>query len=230
MENKQNISHQDGIDLVELIQTFWKHKFLIFALMILCAFAMVIKTAYFTEDEYTSSGILYVSNRKEQLNENAAISKSDIDTSRTLSTTYIEILKTSKFLDEVGADVGVYGWEDILSLVDITSVNDTELLKVTTIARDPDISYLITNSILNKAPQKLKSIYKNGEVEIVDPPRYPEKPNDKNLPRNAFIGMLAGLVLGVLIAFEYNFFDTKVRKSEDVARRYDVSILGEISD
>ncbi len=230
MAKKQNISREEGIDLVELIQTFWKHKFLIFALIIVCAFALVIKTAYLTDDEYTSSGILYVSNRMEQYDERTAISKSDIDTSRTLSTTYIEILKTSKFLEEVGMEVGGYTWEDILRFVTITSVNDTELLKISVTTRDPNSTYLITRSILEKAPAKLKSVYKKGEVEIVDPPRYPLKPTSKNITRNALIGALIGFILGAFIAFEYNYFDTKVRKGEDAAKRYDVSLLGEISD
>ncbi len=230
MTKKQRVSREEGIDLVELIQTFWKHKFLILALMIIGAFAMIIKTAYLTEPDFTSSGILYVSNRKEQANENAAILKSDIDTSRTLSTTYIEILKTSKFLDEVGEAIGSYTHKDILRFVTISTINDTELLKVTTTTRDPRIAYLITKNILDKAPAKLKSVYKKGEVELVDPPRYPEKENDRNVARNALIGMLAGFVLGAFIAFEYNFFDTRVRRGEDVAQRYNISILGEISE
>ena len=42
------------------------------------------------------------------------------------------------------------------------------------------------------------------------------------------MGAILGLVLGMAIVVVVNLFDTKVHKAEDVAKRYSVSILGEI--
>ena len=230
-ENENTTIKNEGVDMFDLIQIFWKHKLIIAAFMIVCAFVMLLKTAYFTSDKYSSSGILYVSNRKEEPNENGAILKSDIDTARVLSTTYIEILKTSYFLEEVGAAVSPdYTWHDISKMISITTINDTELLKIATTAPSANEAYYVTKSILEKAPEKLKSIYKKGEVEVVDPPRYPLTPNDKNIARNAFLGAIIGIIIGALVTFIINFFDTKVRKGEDAAKRYNVSVLGEISE
>jgi capsular polysaccharide biosynthesis protein len=232
MNAKDIITNDDNtLDIIELIKMFWKHKIIIITLVIVCIFMMVIRTTYFTDDMYTSSGILYVSNRKEIPDEYDAILKSDIDTSRTLSTTYIEILKTSYFLEEVGEELDLdYTWKDISGMVNITSINETELLKVATTAPDPQEAYDITKEILEKAPDKLRTVYKKGEVAIVDSPRVPTAENDKGLAKNALLGAVLGFILGALYVFVNSFFDTKVRNSEDLAKRYDVPVLGVISE
>ncbi len=229
-ENENMIYEEKGLDMVELIQMFWKNKIVIISLMVLCTLLMIVKTMYFSEDTYTSSGILYVSNRQSEYNENVAVLKSDIDTSRTLGTTYMEILKTSHFLEEIGSLTGnKYPWRDLSKMISITSVNDTELLRVTTVSENPQDSYDITCTIMERASEKLKSVYKQGEVEIVDPPRLALTPNDKGAARNAILGALVGIALGAIYVFVTGFFDKKVRSSEDLEKRYGISILGEIS-
>ena len=232
MNDNERIAEAEGLDLIELLRSIWLSRWLIIVLVLIGATGMYVKTQYFTKDYYTSNGILYVSNKNEQLTETKKnISSSDINTSRELSVTYMEILRTSSFLEEVAKEYGgKYSWGQIAGMLTIASVNETELLLVSVRAGDPTDAYNIATTILNKAPDKLKSVFKSGEVEIVDPPRMPRGANAKGTNKSTFIGALAGFVLGVVIVVLKNFFDTKVRKAEDVAKRYNVSILGELGD
>lgn len=224
------LHNEDETSFFDLLSKLWQHKFMITFLVILCAAATFAKVQYFTADTYTTSGILYISNKNEKLSEQETIQKNDVDTSRLLSTTCIEILKTPSFLDDVANDTEQHDNDSLSQAVHISSINETELLKITVTTNEAYLSLKIANTILNKAPDKLLSVYKNGEVEIVDSPKYPLKPDDKNLIMKIIIGGLTGFIIGVAIVFIKSFFDTKVRNSEMIEKRYNVSILGELPE
>ena len=229
-DQELEIIEEESFDIIEFLQNLWKHKAVIIALALAAAALMFVKTSYFTDDTFTASGILHVSNKAETAVSDDTIQKSDLDTSKSLSSTYIEILKTRAFLTDISDTIGnAYTWEQLQKLVNISAVNETELLRISATTESAIGSYWIVEAFMEKAPDKLTSVYKGGEVEIVDPPVMPEAPNDKGMVNNLLIGFVLGAVAGIAYAFLFSFFDRKVHKSEDIAKRYNVSILGEIS-
>lgn len=233
-EKEQKLFEDDGLDLIDLFHTFWSHKFMILAIMVIVAGFMFVKTVFFTSDTYTASGMLYVSNQTDtgvESKRDQYISSGDIATSRILSTTYLEILKTSYFFEQVSeAAGGDYPWQYIAAKTSIEAVNETELLRVTVTADTANDAFILAGTILLEAPEKLKNVIGGGKVELIEPPRMPEGANSKGTIRKTIIGAIIGMIIAMLIVFVKGLFDIKIRKSEDVARRYNVSILGEIAE
>lgn len=229
--DKRNTTKYDTIDLLELLGVMWRNKLIIIACALVASVISFICVQYLTDDTYSSSGILYVSNKNRySTTVDDSINGSDIDTSRTLSTSYMEVLKTTSFLMSVSDEIGnKYSWAQIGSMMSVSSVNDTELLKITVVALNPDDAYEVASAIMTCAPGKLTAIFKGGEVEIADPPLYPSGPNSKGKSRKIVLGFILGAVVGALICFLLYFFDTKVHKADDIAKRYNVSILGELA-
>lgn len=50
-----------GLDIVNFLQILWKHKVVIIALVVASSLLMFIKTMVFTENTYTSYGVLHIS-------------------------------------------------------------------------------------------------------------------------------------------------------------------------
>ncbi len=227
MNSSKNIEY---IDLMDIAKRLWAYKLPMVAVGIIVALLFSIKVAFFVEDRYVASGILYVTNRSDGSEEvNGEISKSDIETAISMSTTYKEILKTRTFLAEVSEDIGgKYSWKQIKGMMSITNINETELLQISVSANNPKDAYEVANSLINHAPKKLSGIFKQGQAEIVDEPVLPTGAVNKGIAGEAAKGFILGLFLVVAVVVVINLFDTKVRKSEEVAKRYDVSILGEI--
>jgi len=216
------------INLLEILGAIWQRKAVLILLAIIIGALAFVKVNYFTEDMYTSRGTLYVSNISSDANTNK-LSQSDIMSSRELSETYKEILNTRSFLNEVATVVGdKYSWAEIKSMLTISSINETELLSISVVSKDPKDSYSIAQAILEKAPGKLISVFSSGQVTVVDEAVYQKEPIDKGVFKYTALGALAGVVLGVIIVFLFHFFDNKVHKSDDIAKRYKVSILGEL--
>ncbi len=232
-ENNQGGYERDyyELDMLGVFRILFKFRAVIIALAVVFALGLFVKTAYFTDYTYSAGGVLYVSNRSEMMQSGVAqISKSDIDAAKTLSETYIEILKTQDFLENVSSiTMAQTPWTDISEMMDVSIVNDTELIKITVTTESPELSYDIASSIIRQAPEKLIGIYETGKVEVVNSVHMPQEPNDRGVLKNTVLGLILGLVLGVLYAFVMNFLDKKVRSSQDISRKYNVSILGELS-
>ncbi len=225
-EREEILNEEDTIDVLEILRSFWHHKWFIILLAVLCAAAVYVKMAYFTEDTYSAKGILYISNKNDTVAQNEVVQKNDIDASRSLSMTYIEILKTESFLDDVANSIPELSGEELSKVVSISSINETELLQIS--ATSGYLSYKIVNIILERAPQKLKGIYKNGEVEIVDTPKLPKIPDSKGTVKKTLIGAIAGMIIAAAIIVIRGFMDTKVRSGEQAAKRFGTSVLGEL--
>ncbi len=215
--------------VTDILRIFWLNKFLIITLACLMATLFLVKTEYFTEDQYVADGMLYIRNRTEQSIE-GVIQGSDLSTSRSLSNTYIEILKSRSFLTDVSEETGgKYTWKEIKSMLTVNSVNETELLTISVKATSAEDAGAIASTIMRKAPDKLQNVLNGGGVEIIDEINSVGTLVDPGTMRKTVLGFVIGGFLGAVIAFLLNLFDKKVHKGEDVAKRYDVSILGNIS-
>lgn len=225
-----SFKNNDYIDLMDIVKRIWLYKLPIFALAVLFAVLCTVRVAVFVEDRYVSSGMLYVTNQSDNVDdEDTEVNLSDINTAKSMSTTYQEILKTRTFLAEVSEDIGgKYSWKQIKSMLSISAVNNTQLLQISVTAATPDDAYLIAQSLIENAPDKLYSIFKNGQVAVVDDAMYPTTAVGKGTMSEAAKGFVIGLFLGLAAVVVIGLFDTKIHKSEDVANRYNVSILGEI--
>ncbi len=221
--------NEKELAVTDILHIMWLNKFLILTLACLVATAFLVKTVYFSEPQFVADGMLYISNKNNIIVQDE-IQKSDIDTSRTLSYTYIEILKSRSFLAEVSEAVGgAYSWKEIKSMVTISSVNETELLTVSVKTNNSEDSCNIARAILDKAPNKLNSILNGGTVEIVDHIDKEATIVDAGVAKKTVLGFVIGAFAGAVIAFLRNLFDKKVHKGEDVAKRYNVSVLGSLS-
>ena len=223
------------LDFAELLSVFWKHKAIIVILAVLAAFVSYFYV-YYSVPMYESSGVLYVSNKEVNHEEEltaaasaASMKSSDITASRSLVTSYLEILKTNDFLEKVSSDLGgAYTPKEIKGMLYMSSLNETELLSVRAVSPDPKTSYDVVNAVLKHAPETLIYVFDSGSAKVVDSPRMPQKPISKGLVRKTVLGFAIGAVLGCAIVFLMHFLDNKVHKASDLTQRYQLSVLGEI--
>ncbi len=216
-------------DLKDILQDVWKGKFLILALMIFSALIMAIWVQFFVSVKYTADGVLYIySENIGEIQGVSGVTGAEIEDARTMSTTYIETLKLRSFLTEVSREIDeVYSWKQIKNVMKITSVNGTEYISVSVTTTDPQMSYRIAKCICEKAQTKFSEIFRGGEAIIVDEVVYPKSADSKGGLKKVCISFVAGAVLGVLIIILLNLLDKRLRKSEEISKKHNISILGE---
>lgn len=218
-----------SLNIKDLYEKLLEYK-LVFIICLI--FTMIISFVYYrclVSPVYESSSVIYVNCMNPEQTTNDGISEYEIESSRALTTTYMEILCGRTFLNSVSADIGYkYDWRQLDSMISISQVNETELLKVKVRSLTPEDAYIICKSIIDNASSKMISVFRRGKIEVVDEVNMPMTPLTAGLSRILFVGVVLGILLGVCITFIIEVFDTKIRGSEELTKRYDITVLGEI--
>lgn len=246
-EKAQNeVIDSAGIDIRELWHIFWSRKFLIAACALIGMLLAYVKVTYFTSDVYSSDGLLYISNLNYSYfasknpdmsgdylgSYDEAVLGSDLETSMKMCVTYAELLTQRSFLDTVrqGLDEDkqeLYDWKTLQNMI-TSSVpkEDTWLIEVSVTGGVEEDVYQITNVLLDTAVSRLEEV--GGQVVIWNDAAEPTL-HSRGMLRSLLISCIAGLLIGCAIAFLMDFFDNRIRRSEDITKRYKISVLGEIS-
>lgn len=198
--------------------------------------------------KYQSYTTMYVKNIQSTDNRtDYNVDLSDLNASKSLLSTYIAVLKSNSIMDEVGRRLLVTFDEDhiysmfprkngkinpdaIKSCFSMSSVDATEVMKISAVTEDPEVSAEMCNIIADLAPEFLIRVVGAGSVEIIDYAVPDYSPVSPNVPLITLMGLLAGMCAAVLIILLIDFFDDTVKETDEVAEKFGKSILGEIQN
>lgn len=206
-------------------------------------------------EKYTSSISIYVNNANENAAQTAASDKAeaqDIAASKALASTYIVILNDDIVYDEVSKllfeEYDIRDLEKVFtveyvdgepaisaaqirSLVEISSVNDTEVIQITATTENASLSADICSDIAEIAPELLTRVTKAGSVETIGNAKVPTKPSAPNVMKYTAVGMLLGIVVSVGVVIISAMLDNRIKTGEDFKKRFpEVPVLAEIPD
>lgn len=85
-------------------------------------------------------------------------------------------------------------------------------------------------SVLQQALKQVVALraVTNGNVQVVDPAQTPSSPSSPNVKRDAALGGVFGIVLGVALAFMLDLFDRRIKSAEELERAYGLSALASV--
>lgn len=225
--SKQNDGLQiTVIDIINMMFTFW---WFIVLLAVLAGSATYAYTKLTATPTYSSSGMLYINTQAEQKTND--VNTSAIQSVINLMPTYVEVLQSQQFLDVVSDDIdNKFSANEIKEKMTITTQDKTNIIKISVSSEDAHDSYLICDSIVNNAYDEIIRVFEGGSVKLLSTPSENSSPNSTNAVKRGVLGFAAGAVLAMLIVFLINLFDTRIKSSEELSNRYNIPILGEVSN
>ena len=199
--------------------------------------------------QYQSYTSLFVKNTERQ-SIGANVNTYDINTARTLASTYIVVMKDDAVMKELSdALINKYGVTELskyftvkndnngeliisssqlLDCITMSAVEETEVIKITAVTEDPVLSADMCNFLADIAPEFLIRVVGAGSVEEIGSADVNNKPVGPNIMKNTALGFIIGLVLAVGIIFLFDFFDNTVKDKEILSERFNKPVLGEI--
>ena len=200
MNNNENdiINQYPDIDLKHIFSVLISKLWLILLTGLIGAACMYYYATNMLVPKYQSSAMFYVNNNNINVGSTSfSISSADISASQSLTSTYSTILKTRNTLETVIEKSQLdYSYSQLLSMLSASSVNDTEIFKVTVTATDPVEACKIANGITEVLPDKISEIVTGSGARIVD---YAVVNPNKVFPRTTkYVGM--GLLVGAGLA------------------------------
>lgn len=160
-------------------------------------------------------------------NQNGSYNSSELQLNKNLVGTYSEIIKSRKVLDPVIENLKLdYSYSELKSNVGVSSVTNTEIIKVTVSDKNPDLAAKITNEIAKVFTTEIQQIYNLNNVSIVDKAVESVHPYNVNYIKDNLIYIAIGLVLSCGVIFIRFYFDTTIKTSEEIENKLGLTVMG----
>ncbi len=231
--------------LNKLFHLFLSKWWLILTLAVVGAGAAFGISKFVMPLEYKSYTSMYVKNNNSAATD--GVNLSDLNASKSLVSTYIAVLQDDAVMEKIGNELlekhsiealsevfsvdfeeNTVGIGSIKSCLSMSSVGDTEVLKITAVTKDPQISADLCNIIADIAPDFLVRVVGAGSVEAIGPAKVNPNPVGPNTTRNTALGLIVGALLAAALIFLKDLFDNTIKDTELLNKKYDKPVVGEI--
>lgn len=223
MKNQDNQTVE--IDVLSLVKTLWRRKFLIVVTAFVMAIVALGYSTFIIKPNYTSTTRIYVVNR--QANENSTLTNQDLQAGTYLVKDYKEIILSQDVLAKVIDDLKLNIQPSALAKkINVTVPTDTRIVSIAVSDGDAKEAARIANSLRQVAAEKIIAVTKVSDVTTLEEAEVPNSPSSPNIRRNTLIGFLAGGVLISVVILVVEVLDDRVKKPEDVEEALGITLLG----
>jgi len=216
----------EEIDLKELI-SFFKNKvglFIIIAMGILLLGS--IYGLFVQKPMYSSYTTVILGGSNDP---SSTITQNDITLNKNLVDTYAEIVKSRKVLDQVIEELDLdMKYETLYNKIAVSSVNNTEIIKITVSDDDSINAKNIANVTAEIFTGEVINYYKMNNVNILDEAIATDEPYNINIVKQIIIYLMLGCVLGAGTLFVIFYFDRTIKSTEQVEEKIKLPILGSV--
>jgi len=175
----------------------------------------------------STSTILLGSNNLNK--ENDSVTQTEVTLNKNLISTYGKILKSSNVLEQVIEHLNLdMTKEELYKNVQIEEVEDTQIIEVGVINKDPIQAQKIAEELNKVFIEEIKRFYKIDNINIVDKASFEIEPYNVNHIRDIFIFLGIGIVFSMLYISIIFFFDTTVKIEQDIEEFAGLNVIGTV--
>ncbi|HFH9843872.1 TPA: YveK family protein [Streptococcus suis] len=210
------------IDVLSLLRTIWRKKFLILLTAILTTGLAFAYSAFLATPQYDSTTRLYVVNQSSD--NGAGITNQDLQAGSFLVKDYKEIILSQDVLKNVTTTLGIT--EDIKDKITVTIPTDTRILSISVRDSDPNQAATIANTLRDEAAKKIIEVTKVSDVTTLEVALPAEKPSTPRTKRNLALGFVAGAFLATALVLVLEVLDDRVKRPQDIEEGLGITLLG----
>lgn len=159
----------------------------------------------------------------------AAQTQNDIILNQKLVTTYSEIIKSRRVLNQVVNKLNLgYSSGELSKNITVSSVSDTEIIKISVSDENNKKASQIANMIADVFKEEVMEIYSLENVSIIDKAEIQDNPYNVQILKDVAIFLMVGLVVSVGIMFVVYYFDTSVKSTEEIESKLGIPVIGNV--
>lgn len=224
---KQN--NQVEVDVLSLLRTIWKRKFLVIFFSLLTAILALGYSLYVATPMYQSTTRIYVVSRQQQ--DNPGLTNQDLQAGTYLVKDYKEIILSQDVMTRVVSELGLdMGTTQLANKIDVTVPADTRIVSISVKDESAEEAARIVNGVRQVAADKIIDVTKVSDVTTLEEGQINNQPVSPNIRRNVLLGFVAGGAIMVVIILASEIVDDRVKKPEDVEEMMGLTLLGVVPD
>ncbi len=221
--------HEIEIDLKQLVDALLSRIWLIIIITVMFGVFAFFYSKFAITPLYSADSTIYVNSSQNVISNN--IETNEISASSMMASVFVEMLKSNAIIEEVKEKSGVdYDLTVLRNMISATAVEETPLMRITVVSPNPKEAVLISNVLLEVAPDKMTNIVDGGSVKIIDRPLEPEFPSSPNILKNTFLGLVLGFILSASIVVLMELLDSRVRDEDQLRNMFDLPVLAVIPE
>ena len=210
------------IDVLSLLRTIWRKKFLILLTAILTTGLAFAYSAFLLTPQYDSTTRLYVVTQSSD--NGAVITTQDLQAGSFLVKDYKEIILSQDVLKNVTTTLGIT--DDIEEKITVEIPVDTRILSITVRDSDPNQAATIANTLRDEAAKKIIEVTKVSDVTTLEAALPAEKPSTPQTKRNLVLGFIVGAFLATALVLVLEVLDDRVKRPQDIEEGLGMTLLG----
>jgi len=210
------------IDVLSLLRTIWRKKFLILLTAILTTGLAFVYSAFLVTPQYDSTTRLYVVNQSSD--NGAVITTQDLQAGSFLVKDYKEIILSQDVLQNVTTTLGLTG--GIKDKITVTIPTDTRILSISVRDSDPNQAATIANTLRDEAAKKIIEVTKVSDVTTLEAALPAENPSTPQTKRNLVLGFVVGAFLATALVLVLEVLDDRVKRPQDIEESLGMTLLG----
>ncbi len=233
------VKRKEEFSFKELINIFIPKLWIIILVSFVFGFCMALYAQFIKPETYSSNTRIHIAKK---VSNDMNMSVTDIDFATSYLETYVEVLSTQVFLDNVVADIKARhvddpeyltnkGWENISAdsiggYISATAGNEILSVKVTT--GNPELSFEIATSVANVIGKGGILAYDAVNTKILEEADRPISHDNPKVFLNALIGVAVGAVLSIAVIFILDLLDITIHDKKKIEDNFDIPVLGVI--
>lgn len=227
-QSLRSMEDEETIDLMELARLLWAHAVQIVAAAVAAALICLLVCMFALTPKYQTSINMIVNTRQDTT---TTFTSDNFNSAKNLISTYAVIIKSSTVLNEVIDTLDLdmtYG--QLYGMVSVTSVDDTQIMKITVTDTDAERAGEIAQTISEIVPDVLVEKVEAGSCKTVsDVSINPNKVFPQTKKYVVLAGVLGAVVVCGILVLAHLLHDTIV-DDEDVQNKLGLPMLSLIPE
>ena len=214
------------IEIGDVFKILKKRLVLIISFTVIATALASFLSFYVITPEYVSSTKLFIG---KEATENQKYSVNDIQVYQKFLNTYSEILNTSDLIQKALDNNNIELSSAAVSAgLTVSPKADTQIMSISFKCSNAELCQKVLNAITSEFIKESERLMPGAKMEIIQKANLPQYPVSPNKMKNILIGFLAGLFLGILIAFWIEYINNSVISAEELQEVLDIPVIGKI--
>lgn len=213
----------EEINLKDLFNYFLSKKGIIIVIALLAVVVGGVYSGYFKTPMYKSYTTMLLTKESDS----TTITNNDINLNKNLVDTYSEIIKSRRVVGKVINNLHLnYSIESLQKKINVSSINSTEIIKITVESEDANEAMRIANEIADVFNVEVIKLYNIQNIGVVDVAEEASAPYNMNITKACVLSFVIGLVLSSALVFVMFYFDTTIKSKDEVEEKLGLPVIG----
>lgn len=217
----------EEINIIDFLNNVKKKWYCLAITSILFVIGILVYTNYIKVPTYQTYTTLVLT--QAQTETTNTITQNDLQINQKLVYTYSELIKSKRVLNQVIDNLKLkYTSKELSKYINVSSVENTEILKIVVTHPNAKTSADIANDIARVFSREVVNIYDINNVSIIDEANIPNEVSNDTMYRDVALAFVLGLVASTGVLFIIYYFDDTIKFTDNLEEEVKMPIIGKI--